>query len=108
LHLLFGGLGAALVGIVSTLVLVAEPITTPISTTVLGREGSLGLPWVIGAASWTRLTLRDWIVALAVLAFVGLNFYLWSLPISQTMLFLISLPLGVVALAAFMWFAPRK
>jgi hypothetical protein len=89
-------------------VLAAEPITAPIGIGMLGREGSLGLPWIIGAASWTRLTLRDWIVTLAVLAFVGLNFYLWSLPISQVMLFLISLPLGVVALAAFMWFAPRK
>jgi hypothetical protein len=99
---------AALVGIASALALTIEPIATPNSIGMLGREGAVGLPWVIGATSWTRLTLRDWIVTLAVLAFVGLNFFLWSLPISQTLLFLICFPLGIVALAAFMQFAPRK
>jgi hypothetical protein len=64
--------------------------------------------WLFGATIWTPLSRRDWIVTLAVIAFVAGNFYLWSLPISQSQLFLISVPLGVVAFAAFMRFAPRK
>ena len=64
--------------------------------------------WLFGATTWTPLSQRDWIVTLAVIAFVAGNFYLWSLSISQSQLFLISVPLGVVAFAAFMRFAPRK
>jgi hypothetical protein len=54
------------------------------------------------------LSRRDWIVNLAVIAFVALNFYLWSLPISQRELFLMVVPLGLAAFAAFMRFAPRN
>jgi hypothetical protein len=60
------------------------------------------------AAILSPLSRRDWIVIAAVIAFVAFNFYLWSLPISQHTLFLISTPLGAAALAIFMRFAPRK
>ena len=60
------------------------------------------------AALAPRLTTRDWVVTAAVLAFVAVNMFLWTLPISQTALFLISLPTGLAALVAFMWFAPNK
>jgi hypothetical protein len=42
------------------------------------------------------------------LGFVALNFYLWSLPISQLLLFLISLPLSAAAFAAFLRYAMRE
>jgi len=41
-------------------------------------------------------------------AFVGLNFWLWSLPIPQLQLFLLSLPLGIGAFFAFLKYAMRE
>jgi hypothetical protein len=60
------------------------------------------------AALGPRLSVRDWILTVAVLAFVAVNFFLWSLPISQYQLFLITAPLGFAALIAFTYFAPRQ
>ncbi len=34
--------------------------------------------------------------------FIGFNFYLWTLPLTQMQLFLISVPLGAAAFAAFL------
>lgn len=67
-----------------------------------------GSHWAFGAMLWTPLSARDWLVTIAVLAFVALNVFLWSLPLSQHQLFYITAPLGVLALLAFTWFAPRR
>jgi len=60
------------------------------------------------AALGPQLSMRDWAATIAVLIFTAFNVFLWTLPISQTALFLITFPLGVAALLAFMWFAPRR
>jgi hypothetical protein len=89
-------------------IFITEPVLAAGDLSAPRRESLSDLHWLFGATLGAPLTLRDWIVILAVLAFVGLNFFLWSLPISQLELFFVTVPLGVVALAAFMWFAPRK
>jgi hypothetical protein len=40
-------------------------------------------------------------------AFLALNLYLWSLPISHEFLSVITAPLGVLYFAAFMWYVMR-
>jgi nitrogen fixation-related uncharacterized protein len=47
-------------------------------------------------------------LTLAMASYVGLNVYLWTLPIPQTQLFLISVALGIVAIAGFFWLAGRS
>jgi hypothetical protein len=77
----------------------------------LSEASFVDLQWQdigIIAALGPRLTLRDWMMIVALLAFVALNVFLWSLPISQTVLFLITFPLGVAGLLAFMWFVQRE
>jgi hypothetical protein len=39
---------------------------------------------------------------------MGFNFYLWTLPITQGQLCLISLPLAAIAFAGFMWHLLRE
>lgn len=108
MHQLATGVGTTVVCIAAAALLAFETLSMPESIGIQGREGTSCFPWMLGVTSWTRLTIRDWAVSLATLAFVGLNFFLWSLPITQAQLFLISLPLGVVAFAAFIWLAPQK
>jgi hypothetical protein len=60
------------------------------------------------APAFAPLARRDWSAILVLLGFVALNFYLWSLPISQLLLFLISLPLSAAAFAAFLRYAMRE
>jgi hypothetical protein len=43
-------------------------------------------------------------LVLAGMGFIGFNFVLWSLPLTQLQLFLISVPLGAAAFAAFLWY----
>jgi hypothetical protein len=50
---------------------------------------------------------RDLPMILAVLAFVGFNFWLWSLPLRQVQLFFISLPIGIGAMSALFWHVRR-
>lgn len=59
-------------------------------------------------SAFAPLAGRDWRAILVLAGFVALNFYLWSLPVSQLALFLISLPLGAAAFAAFLWYAMRE
>jgi hypothetical protein len=40
-------------------------------------------------------------------AFLALNLYLWSLPISHESLFVITAPLGILYFVAFMWYVMR-
>lgn len=56
----------------------------------------------------TLLRASDLLLIIGVLGFVGFNFYLWSRPITQFQLFLISLPLGLGAFAGFIWCVGRK
>jgi len=53
------------------------------------------------------LTTGDWLLVLAVLAFVAFNFFLWALPLTQIQLFLISLPLGIAQQVAFLRYVMR-
>jgi hypothetical protein len=98
----------AIVAAASGGIFAAESIVISSDLSAFRRASVSDLHWLFGATLGAPLTLRDWIVILAVLAFTGLNFFLWSLPISQLELFFISAPLGAAALALFMWFAPRK
>jgi len=50
---------------------------------------------------------RDWQLTSLVAAFVGVSFYLWTLPITPERLFLIATPLGIVVLALFLWLVRR-
>ena len=59
------------------------------------------------AALGPRLSARDWAVAMAVLAFAALNMFLWTLPMTQTKLFLLSFPVGLAAIVAFTWYVGR-
>ena len=70
--------------------------------------GINSLNMAFAAALGPHLSVRDWTVTIAVLIFAAFNVFLWTLPISQTDLFLITFPLGIAALLAFMWFAPRR
>jgi hypothetical protein len=107
-QLLNGIGGLLLLAVLATAVFASEPVVASSDLSALRRESFSDTHLVFAATLWTRLTLRDWIVTLAVLAFTGLNFFLWSLPISQMQLFFITAPLGMVALVVFMWFAPRS
>lgn len=64
--------------------------------------------WGLVAGSLRPFDRRDWMLVIAVLAFVALNSFLWTLPMSQVQLFFISLPLGVAGFVGFMWLASRK
>jgi hypothetical protein len=55
-----------------------------------------------------RRSDRLWPLLAAGAAFIGLNFYLWTLPITKSQLFLISLPLGAAAFTGFMWHLLRE
>jgi hypothetical protein len=49
------------------------------------------------------LWLETACLVLAGIGFIGFNFFLWLLPLTQLQLFLISVPLGTAAFAAFLW-----
>jgi hypothetical protein len=51
---------------------------------------------------------RQWPLLTAGGAFIGFNFYLWTRPITQGQLCLISVPLAGVAFAGFMWHLLRE
>jgi len=41
-------------------------------------------------------------------AFFAINLWLWSLPISQQVLFLLTVPLGILYFIGFMWYVMRS
>lgn len=104
-----------LLGCVSLLLLVvsasAETLdgqSPAIGDTIDGyREGMTSAAWGIAATLFAPPEKREWLLILAVLAFVALNVFLWTLPISQVQLFLVSVPLGMGAFAGFIWYVGR-
>ena len=44
----------------------------------------------------------------ATLAYVAFNFWLWSSPISQGLLLVVSVLLGIAAFGAFLWYVVRE
>jgi nitrogen fixation-related uncharacterized protein len=53
------------------------------------------------------LKVRDWLLLAAVIAFVAINFFVWSRHPTPVQLLLISVSMGVVAYAAFFWHVTR-
>jgi hypothetical protein len=54
------------------------------------------------------LSSGEWILIVGVLAYVAVNFFLWSLPMTQFQLFCISVPLGLCAFLAILWYVGRR
>ena len=44
---------------------------------------------------------RQWRLILAAVGFIAFNLFLWSLPLSQLLLFTVSLPSGIAGLVGF-------
>lgn len=89
-------------------ILFADPAFLSTDLAALRHNGSSpNTASLFGAMLRPPLSVRDWMLVAGVVAFVAFNFFLWSLPISQTELVHITVPLGFIALLAFAWVAGR-
>ena len=55
-----------------------------------------------------HIKLRDWAFLVVCLAYIAVNFWIWSLHPTQMQLLLISAPLGMCAFGAMLWLAMRE
>jgi hypothetical protein len=105
-----------LLGCVGALTLMAGASTAPagqpfpidVEPLEMHRERTSIRDWALGAILRTSLELKDWLLVVAVLATVALNFFLWSLPIAQQQLFYISFPLGLATFVGLLWLIGRE
>jgi nitrogen fixation-related uncharacterized protein len=56
----------------------------------------------------TPLKGRDWLLVAAGIAFVAVNFFIWSRHPTPLQLFLIAVLLGAAAITAFFWHVTRR
>lgn len=103
-----------LLGCVGTLALIGaatalagQPMIIDAEAQEIQQERASIRDWAFGAILLTPIKMKDWILIVAVLALVALNFFLWSLPISQHQLFYVTFPLGLVTFGGLIWFVGR-
>ena len=108
MKVLLGCVGALALMAGASTALAGQPFAIDAEALEFHRERISIRDWALGAILWTPLKLKDWLLVVAGLVLVALNFFLWSLPISQHQLFYISFPFGIATFAGLMWFIGRE